>query len=80
MKMPRTPKNVALTPHGGANAASRAHIRGQCPVCLRRFTLKQGHQAFCSPRCRAMSWWAREIAEAIGQGKADGLRLPKGGL
>lgn len=71
---PGKPRIEALTPQAEANGTARTHIHGQCPVCLKRFRLKQGHQTFCSPRCRAMSWWAREISEAIAAGKADGLK------
>jgi len=72
--MPRKPSNRALTPHGGANGTSLGQSRGQCPVCLKGFHRKQPHQEFCSPRCRAMSWWATEIAAAIRRGDANGLR------
>jgi len=71
--MPRTPRIEALTPHGGANAASRAHIPTPCPVCLKRFRLKQPHQVFCSPRCRVMNFWAGEIISAMERGEAPGL-------
>ena len=74
MKMPRKPGIEALTPSGGPNDAAPRQSHGHCGTCLKRFSPKQPHQAFCSPRCRAMSWWAVEIASAIRRGEAEGLR------
>jgi hypothetical protein len=44
-----------------------------CAVCLKPLPPGAG-QKFCSCRCRQMRWWAGEMAKALHDGRAEGLR------
>jgi endogenous inhibitor of DNA gyrase (YacG/DUF329 family) len=49
---------------------------GKCETCLKK--LKPGHHGerkrFCSVTCRRLAWVARELACALRDGRAEGLR------
>jgi len=58
----------------GANSGPRGHVPVVCGSCLKKFKPKSRVNRFCSSRCRLRAFWLAEIAVAIGQGKADGLK------
>jgi endogenous inhibitor of DNA gyrase (YacG/DUF329 family) len=74
MPMPRNRPDPLVNGPSEANGTPRARDHGQCPSCLKRFKPKSRVNRFCSTRCRLRAFWLEEIALAIGQGKADGLR------
>lgn len=74
MKSPGSAEKHTLTPHGGANDASRTRIPASCPVCLKRFRPYRRSQRFCNARCRLLFWAMHELAAALRAGQVEGLR------
>jgi hypothetical protein len=46
----------------------------RCPVCGSEFRPRRSWQSFCSSRCRRLASDVRELAQALDQGQAEGLR------
>jgi endogenous inhibitor of DNA gyrase (YacG/DUF329 family) len=71
---PRVGRNALVNASGEANGSRRGDIHGRCLSCLKRFRRKRHDQTFCSPRCRQMNFWLKEITQALHDGRAEGMR------
>ena len=68
-------------PSDGVNAHSVGKVghhhapHGVCEACLIPMRAgRAGTKRFCSSRCRLLSWAVDALADALKEGKADGLR------
>lgn len=78
MKSARHRKDRPLDGVNGAPVGKvgqhHAH-HGVCEACLSPTRAgRGGTKRFCSSRCRLLSWAVDALAEALKEGKADGLR------
>lgn len=70
----RVPENHLLTLQGEANSGRSTSGPSRCPVCLQAVQGGKKARTFCSPRCRLLLWAVRALAEALNDGRAEGLR------
>jgi hypothetical protein len=47
---------------------------GVCRVCLKNLDDRRPGTSFCTSRCRLLHWGAKELAKALRDGMAEGLR------
>ena len=73
---PRTRADRPQETVDGKEKASGTTGTGKCETCLKK--LKPGRHGerkrFCSLDCRRLAWAVRELAKALHDGMAEGLR------
>lgn len=84
LESPPVARNKASTLRREANARQFKERDGVtasphmviCPVCLKEAPPSRSGspRRFCSGRCRTVAWALRTIAQALHDGRADGLR------